>query len=62
MNITIFMHTEHIESEQILSEFVKNFIDEQLPPNFEFDSIIAENIWELYQYGFPSQNSDKKEK
>ena len=52
------MHTEHIESEQILSEFVKNFIDEQLPPNFEFDSIIAENIWELYQYGFPSQNSD----
>lgn len=37
------MHTEHIESEQILSEFVKNFIDEQLPSNFEFDSIIAEN-------------------
>ena len=34
-------------------KFINNLWDNQLPPDLEFDNIIHDSIWELYDYGFP---------
>lgn len=39
--------------EELLHKFINDLWDNQIPPDLEFDNIIHDSIWELYDYGFP---------
>jgi hypothetical protein len=39
--------------EQELKEFANEMIARQIPPDHELDMVITNNLWNIYDHGFP---------